>query len=85
MPPKRVKKGTIENVNLTTVASRKANESENSRLRPIKDFLDENTVIPETNEFQYLNEIDQRYHVMQFEDNEARQYTGETVEQNMNR
>ena len=61
-------------------------QTEQHNPRPIKEFLEcTDDEITSNEEFAKLNELDQRYHVTRFEDDEGREYTGQTVEENMNR
>ena len=60
--------------------------AEQHNPRSIKEFLEStDNQITNSQEFEKLNELDQQYHVTQFDDDEAREYTGGTVEESMNR
>ena len=62
------------------------NQAERCNPRPIKEFLDgKDNEMTNKEEFSKLNDLDQRYHVTRFDDDEARQHSRQTVEENMNR
>ena len=59
--------------------------SEDCQPRLIKEYLGELELVPEPAEFQRLNDLDQKFHLMQFEDLEARNWLKNTSEERMNR
>ena len=67
---------------------RRANNTKNPeeyRPRLINEYLNKDQVIPEPSEFQKLKELHQRFHLLRFDDNDARDWSGGTADENMNR
>lgn len=74
----------IKNVNLNSLEFQ-GNQDTNGRSRLIKVYLNANSRIPDKYEFQQLNDLDHRMHALKFNDDEARRYSAQGKENNMNR
>ena len=70
--------------NSAVVAQQK--QAEQCNPRSIKEFLEgTDNEITSKEEYARLSDLDQRFHVTRFDDDEARRHSHQTVEENMNR